>query len=219
MMTMLIAQKRYISRNVYKAPKSSSTDRVALKSQLKKLEPGEDIVSGIHIDVQELGSTQRAFDPTPFTNLTSGPILKGLNDFQGKQGEESSHQYANAKESSKQTETGLASFPLAVTLQLMEYLFKPWYVAHPIYDLEYGGGMVSVPWDECNFELNFGQEVKRDLTPEQHKALLDSLLSSGIMLDPSTILELFEDAGLSIRQEAKDMINTQYNDPSGQMAK
>lgn len=216
--TMQIAQKRYITRNVYNAPKSSVDDRAALKASLKKLEVGEDLVTGVKVEVQELGSAQRAFDPTPFTDLTQGPIFKALNDFQGKQGSEESHQYANAKESSKQVETGLASFPLAVTLQLMEYLFKPWYKAHPIYDMEYGGGIVSVPWDECKFELNFGQEVKRDLDPEQHMKLLELLISSQIPLDPNTILELFEDAGLAIRQETKDMLTQQYQDPDGMLA-
>ncbi len=215
---MHLAQKRYISRNVYQALKSTKDDRATLKSHLKTLEPGEDVVTGVKLTVQELGTSQRSFDPTLFTNLVSGQLYKGLGDFTGKQGEESSHQYANAKEASKEIEKGLASFPLATTLQLMEYLFQPWYMAHPLYDPEYGMGIISVPWDECGFELNFGQEVKRDLTPEQHFALLQLLISSGIVLDPSHILELFEDAGLAIRTEIKEVLTNMYNDPNGQMA-
>ena len=215
---MHLAQKRYISRNVYQTMKSTKDDRATLKSHLKKLEPGEDIVTGVKLTVQELGTSQRNFDPTLFSNLVSGQLYKGLGDFTGKQGEESSHQYANAKESSKEVEKSLASFPLAVTLQLIEYLFEPWYKAHPLYDPEYGMGMVSLPWDECGFELNFGQEVKRDLTPEQHFALLQLIITSGLIKDPSHLLELFEDSGLAIRSEIKESIDTMYNDPNGQLA-
>lgn len=215
---MHLAQKRYISRNVFNALKSTKSDRDVLKAHLKTLEPGEDLVTGVKVEVQELGTSQRSFDPTLFTNLVSGQLYKGLNDFTGKQGEESSHQYANAKESSKEVEMGLASFPLSTTIQLMDYLFKPWYDAHPLYDMEYGMGIVSVPWDECSFELNFGQEVKRDLTPEQHQKLLEMLINSRIVNDPMHLLDLFEDAGLAIRSEMKESINTMLNDPNGQMA-
>ncbi len=211
-MTMHLTERRYIPHNVYVAHESSQPERDTLATDLADLETGEDFVVGNKVEVIELGSAQRAFNPTQFNDLTQGAIFKALNDFRGKQGSESSHQYANAKTSAILDEIGLASFPLAVTRQLVEKLFEPWYNATGgAYSAMYGGGMIAVPWKEANPELNFGRVQKRDLPPEQLHSLLQLAIQSGAVQDPLEIRDLLEDGGLGLRKEFTDQMNMQYN--------
>lgn len=217
MLTMHITERRYIPHNVYVAQTGSADERAQLASDLADLQVGEDFVVGNKVEVQELGSMQRAFNPTQFTDLTQGAIFKALNDFRGKQASESSHQYANAKTSAVLDEIGLASFPLTVTNQLNEKLFQPWYEStggsvDPNYD---GAGLVSVPWKEANPQLNFGRVQKKDIPPEQLVALLNIGMQAGALPDPIEIREILEDAGLPLRKEYTNSLAQQYNpDPS-----
>ena len=140
-----------------------------------------------------------------------GAIFKALNDFRGKQAGESQHTFANAKQSAILDEIGLASFPLAVTRQLQEKLFKPWYEANAITQNDFGGNIVTVPWEMAEFELNFGRIEKKDIPIEQQIKLIEVALQSGAVQDPIEIRQLLEDAGLGFRQEYTDQMQQQYN--------
>lgn len=216
--TMHISERRYVPHNVYVAEGADDDERASMQADLADLRPGEDFVVGSKVDPIELGSAQRAFDPTLFSDLTQGAIFKALNDFMGKQGSAESHQYANAEQSALLTQIGLASFPLAVARQLQEKLFKPWYMMNPIYDPSYGGGMVAIPWEICEFELNFGQVEKKDIDLEDQIRLIELGTQTGGITDPMEIRKLLEDAGLGLRQEVTNQMNMMYNDPMNQMA-
>lgn len=228
-MTMHLTERRYTPHNVYVAMDAGQDERNQLSSDLANLDTGEDIVVGNKVAVQELGTAARAFDPTMFTDMVQGEILKGLQTFTGKQGQESSHQYANAENSSEQTEIGLASFPLAITKQLQNNLFQPWYESQggavdpkvDVYGIPigYGGGMVPVPWNLANAELNFGSEVKTELDTEQQTKLIEMAINSGAVQDPVEMRQLLEDAGLNLRTEMTDNMAAQYGgQPSTQPA-
>lgn len=210
-LTMHVTERRYTPRNVYIAKDADENERTQLQSQIQDLRLGEDLVAGSALEVQELGSMQRAFNPTQFTDTVLGPIMKALNDFRGKQGSESSHQYANAKQSALLDEIGLSAFPLAVSRMLIDKLFRPWYEANPAYDPMYGGGMVALPWDECKYELNFGRVSKADLQLEDQIKLIELAMSTGAVQDPLEMRDLLEDAGLGLRKEYGEQMSMQYN--------
>ena len=220
-MTMHLTERRYTPHNVYVAMNASQTERAQLTADLGNLDTGEDIVVGNKVEVQELGTAARAFDPTMFTNMVQGEILKGLQTFTGKQGGEESHQYANAEESSAQTEIGLASFPLAITRQLQNKLFQPWYDQTggayddtlDMYGMPIGinGGMAPVAWNQANPEVNFGSDVKVELDTEQQIKLVELAISTGAVQDPVEMRQLMEDAGLNLRKEMTDQMQQQYN--------
>jgi len=210
-LTMHVTERRYTPRNVYIAKEADADERAQLQSQIQDLRLGEDLVAGSALEVTELGSSQRAFNPTQFTDTVQGPIFKALNDFRGKQGSESSHQYANAKQSAILDEIGLSAFPLAVTRMLIDKIFKPWYNANPTVDPLYGGGMISMPWDDCQYELNFGRVTKADIQLEDQIKLIELAISSMAVQDPLEIRDLLEDAGLGLRKEYGDQMAIQYN--------
>ena len=211
-LTMHVTERRYTPRNIYVAQDADEDERAQLKSQIQDLKLAEDLVAGSQLEVKELGSSQRAFNPTQFTDTVLGPIMKALNDFRGKQGTESSHQYANAKTSAVLDQIGLASFPLTITRMLIDQLFRPWYDANPIYDPSYGGGYVALPWESCEYELNFGRVAKKDIDlPDQIK-LIELAIQTGAVNDPVEIRELLEDAGLGLRKEYGEKLEAQYND-------
>ena len=208
---MIQTQKRYLSRNVYSIMEGEDEDVQALRSDLASLEPQEDVVSGNKIEVQELGSAQRSFDPTLFSDLVEGPIMKALNTFRGKQAGESQHTYANAESAAQLEEIGLASFPLTVARQIEDKLFRVWYDANPMYDPSYYGGMLALPWDEIQPELNFGRQEKKTVEPEMAVKLLEMAIQSGAMPDPVEIRDILGKLGLPVTQKYTDMLNAQYN--------
>lgn len=211
-LTMHITERRYIPHNVYSAPDSSSDERAALNQQLVDLQPGQDFVAGTSVEVQELGSSQRAFDPTLFADLVQGPIMKALNDFRGKQSEQGGPTYSNAKTAALLDEIGLSAFPIAFKQQMEEFIFRPWYEYNPYYDPMYAGGMISVPWDDCEFEFNFGRIQKKDVPPEIMINMINAAWQTGAVRDPVELRKLFEDAGLPLRQEfTQEMYNEYYN--------
>lgn len=210
-MTMHLTERRYIPRNAYQAMDANDDERATLKADLRKLEEGEDFVFGSKVEVTELGSAQRAFNPTQFTDLTQGAIFKALNDFRGKQAGESQHTYANAKTSAVLDEIGLASFPLAVTRQLVRLLFKPWYEGNPIYSPDWGGGIVAMDWDACEYELNFGEVEKKDIPTQDMIKLIEVATTTGAVNDPLEIRDLLERAGVPLSKEYTDLMNQQYN--------
>lgn len=210
--TMQITERRYIPHNVYVAEGAETDERRALQADVGTLKPGEDFVVGTSVKVQELGSSQRAFDPTQFSDLTMGAIMKAMNDFRGKQAGESNHSYANAESSALLDEIGLASFPLAMTTQLIDKIFKPWYEANPYYDPMFGGGLVPVPFDEAKFDLKFGRVEKTDIPIEHQIKLIELAISSGVVQDPVEMRKLFEDAGLGLTKEQTDALQQQYFD-------
>lgn len=210
-LTMHVTERRYTPRNVWIAPDADEEERATLTAKIQDLKLAEDVVAGSAVEVKELGSSQRAFNPTQFTDTVLGPIMKALNDFRGKQGTESSHQYANAKESNILDQIGLSSFPLAVTRMLIEQLFRPWYDMNPIYDQSYGGGIVALPWDDCEYDLNFGRVQKKDIDlPDQIK-LIELAINTGAVQDPLEIRDLIEDAGLGLRKEYGEQMQEQYD--------
>jgi len=209
-------ESRYITRNIYMA-EGDVEERGQLQSQIQSLDDGEDFVASQKLDVKELGSTQRNFNAEQFSDITSGPILKGLNDFHGKQGSSESHQYANAKTSAVLDEIGLSAFPPAVMEQLHEYIFKPWYMSNPMPDPA-TGGITFIPWEKTRFEINFGEVEKKDIPIEEMIKLIDLFMQSPIPKDPNMIYDLFENAGLPITKDQRVALEQQYNDPMGQMA-
>jgi len=209
-------ESRYITRNIWKSG-ADPEERRELQSQVSNLDDGEDIIASDKLEVEELGSQQRNFNAEQFTEITGGVILKGLNDFRGKQGSSESHQYANAETSAVLDEIGLSAFPPAVMEQLNEFLFKPWYEANPIPD-PLTGGMTIIPWKDTGFEINFGEIEKKDIPVEQMIKLIELFMSSGMATDPNTVYDLFENAGLPITKEHRVSMENTYNDPTGQMA-
>jgi len=209
--TMMLTEKRYVNHIIYNAIDADEPQRAALTAQLAHLDVGEDIVTGTEVKPIEIGQQARAFNPTQFTEVTQSPIFKALNDFRGKQGQESSHQFANAETSKVLSEIGLAAFPLHVTRQLIDKLFKPWYESNPIYDPYYGGGYVPMPWDICEFELNFGQVEKQDIPIEHQIKLIESAIDRGAVNDLIEMRKLYDDAGLGLTKEMTDQIEQQYN--------
>jgi hypothetical protein len=210
-MTMHIAERRYTPRNVYIAKDADDNERATLQAQVQDLRLGEDLVAGSALEIQELGSSARAFNPTQFTDTVLGPIMKAMNDFRGKQGTESSHQFANAKTSAILDQIGLSSFPLTVTRMLIDQLFKPWYDANPLYDPSYGGGYVAVPWEDCDYDLNFGRIEKQDVDTKDSIELIKMAWETGAIQDPNEMRELLEDAGLGLRKEFSDAMSAQYD--------
>lgn len=211
MLTHLSA-RRYSPHNVYQAPAASDGERDQLRSDLADFETGEDVVVGSKVTVTELGTSSRAYNPEQFQDTVQGQILKATNDFSGKQGSESSHQYANAETSNEIDDIGLASFPLAVSTQIIEKLFQPWYEQNGgSFDPCYGGGMIAIPWKEANPVLEFGRIQKKDIDPETQIKLIEMGIQSGAIPDPTEQRQLLEDAGLGLRKEFTESLVAQYN--------
>ena len=196
---MQMAEQRYISRNVWAVEGASEDERNSLQSSVENLEVGQDVVAGTKVEVTELGSQARNFNSEQFTDITQGPIMKALNNFRGKESGTSQHSYANAKESAVLDEIGLSAFPISVKSQLEEKIFKPWYNAHPLIEMSYLGGMIPVPWEETNFEVDFGKVEKKDIPIDDQIKLIDLYANSGIA-DPIELRKLFEDAGLALNK-------------------
>jgi len=215
---MQIAEQRYISRNVWIADGASADQRAQLQQSVENAQIGQDIISGTNVEVKELGSQARNFNPAQFADITQGPLFKALNDFRGKQAGESTHTFANAERAALLDELGLTAFPISVREQLVEKLFKPWYDANPFYDVTYLGGMVPVPWHIGRFDLNFGQVEKKDVAVQDMIKLIELYLQSPVPKDPKQILKLFEQAGLPIDEDYLVTIDNYYNDPHGQAA-
>ena len=214
-MTMHLTEKRYIPRHVYNAQGASVEERSQLSSDLADLETGEDIVVGKKTEVQELNTNAKAFNPEQFQDMITGQIQKATGDFSGKQGSESSHQYANAEISKEEAEQGLTAFPLALTRQLVEKLFQPWYEQNGgSYDPMYGGGLITLPWKEANPELNFSHAQKKELESDQQIKLIELGITSGAIPDPVEQRKLLEDAGLGLTKEFTDNLQNTYN-PAG----
>lgn len=210
-LTMHITERRYIPHNVYNAIDSEVDERAAMSAALQNLKPGEDFVTGTKVEVQELGSAQRAFDPTLFLDLVQGPIMKAMNDFRGKDAGQTQHSYANAKTSAVLDEIGLSAFIPTFKKQLNTFLFKPWYESNPYYSDMYLDGIIAVPWRMAKFEMNFGHVQKKDLSPEQFLAMIDSAVQNGAVQDIIEMRELYEDGGLPLRKEFTQEMNDQYN--------
>ena len=215
---MQIAEQRYISRNVWIADGASADQRAQLQQNVEDAQIGQDIIAGTNVEVKELGSQARNFNPAQFADITQGPLFKALNDFRGKQAGESTHSYANAERAALLDELGLTAFPIALKEQLDELLFKPWYESHPFYDVNYMGGYIPVPWNITRFDINFGQVDKKDIAVPDMIKLIELYLQSGIPLDPNEVLKLFEQAGLPVSEKYQVAIDSMYNDPHGQMA-
>lgn len=208
--TMQLAEQRYVSHNVYSVENGDEQSRAALQAQVESLDIGQDIVAGTKIDVQELGSQARNFNPEQFTDLTIGPIFKALNDFRGKQGSSESHQYANARSSAALDEIGLSSFPIAIKEQLYEKLFKPWYMSHPLPDPK-TGGLTYTTWDDLKFSIEFGKVEKKDIPVQDHIKLLELYINSPLPKDPVELRTLFEQAGLGLTKDIDEQLRQMFS--------
>jgi len=215
---MQMAEQRYISRNVWIADGASADQRAALQASIENAQIGQDIIAGTNVEIKELGSQARNFNPSQFADITQGPLFKALNDFRGKQAGVSTHTFANAERAALLDELGLTAFPISVREQLKELLFKPWYDSHPFFDMNYYGGMIPVPWHITRFDLNFGQVEKKDVAVADMIKLIELYLQSPMPKDPKQILKLFEQAGLPIDEDYLVTIDNVYNDPHGQLA-
>jgi hypothetical protein len=216
--TMQMAEQRYISRNVWIADGASADQRAALQTNIDQVQIGQDVVAGTNVEVKELGSQGRNFNAAQFADITQGPLFKALNDFRGKQAGESTHTFANAERAALLDELGLTAFPISVREQLNDKLFKPWYDANPFYDVMYTGGIIPLPWNKADFDVNFGQVDKKDISVPDMTKLIELYLQAPIPKDPKQILKLFEHAGLPIDENFMVSVGNMYDDPNGQMA-
>ena len=207
---MQLAEERYVTRNLWTVEQGDEVSRSALQGQVENLDIGQDVVAGTKVEVQELGSSARNFNPEQFTDLTQGPIFKALNDFRGKQGGSESHQYANAKNSAVLDEIGLSAFPISVKEQLMEKLFKPWYESNPLPNPE-TGGLTWLTWDELKVEIEFGKVEKKDIPVQEQIKLLELYINSPLPKDPVVLQHLFIQAGLGIDKDMDEQLEQMYD--------
>lgn len=215
---MQMASQRYVTRNIYMAPGAGEEERNDLQSFVDQLKMGQDLVAGVKLEVTELGTHTRAFNPEEFTETVQSPIMKALSDFSGKQGSENSHSYANAETAKGEKEIGLSAFTINVKVQLAKKLFKPWYDANPYVCPEYLDGLIPMDWKDVKFDLNFGTIEKKDIPIEQHIKLIEMYLNTNIPKNPKTVMKLFEQAGLPLNDDDFAAIDKQYNDPGGAQA-
>ena len=215
---MQMATQRYVTRNVYTAPGASEDERNQLQSFVEQLQIGQDLVSGSQLDIKELGTNTRSFNPTEFTETVNSPIMKALNDFSGKQGSENSHTFANAETAKEESDGGLAAFTINAKTQLAKKLFRPWYEANPYMGMMYLDGLIPVDWKDVKFDLNFGTIEKKDIPIEQRIKLMEMYFKLPIPKNPKTIMKMFEQAGLPINDDDFEMIDNQMNDPTGTAA-
>jgi hypothetical protein len=207
---MQLAEQRYVSRNLWVVEDGDETSRASLQNSVENLDIGQDVVSGAKVDVQELGSQARNFNPEQFTDLTIGPIFKALNDFRGKQGSSESHQFANARSSAALDEIGLSAFPISVKEQLIEKIFKPWYNANPLPNPE-TYGMTWLTWDELKFEVEFGKVEKKDIPVQDQIKLLELYQNSPLPKDPVVLNNLYIQAGLGITKDMDEQLEAMYS--------
>ncbi len=214
--TMQMAEQRYITKNVWIADGASADQRAVLQANIENAKVGQDIIAGTNVEVKELGSQARNFNPEQFADITQGPLFKALNDFRGKQAGVSNHTFANAERAALLDELGLTAFPISVREQLSELLFEPWYDAHPYYTPSYYGGMLPVPWEINKFDIRFGQVEKKDIPVEDMIKLMELYMKTPIPKDPKQILKLFEQAGLPVDESSMVSMENMYNDPAQQ---
>jgi len=216
---MQMASQRYVTRNVYMAPGASEEERNSLQSFVEQLQIGQDLVAGTQLEIKELGTNTRTFNPTEFIETVSSPIMKALNDFSGKQGSESSHQYANAESAKDEKETGLSAFTIAVKTQLAKKLFEPWYEANPYQGMNYLNGLMPMDWYDIKFDLNFGTMEKKDVPVEQLIKLIDSYQQNPVLMqNTQPLIDMYKMAGVPFNEDTEQSIENMYNDPTGQMA-
>jgi len=216
---MQMASQRYVTRNIYIAPGASEDERNQLQSFVEQLQIGQDLVAGTNLDVKELGTNTRTFNPQEFIETVSSPIMKALNDFSGKQGSESSHTFANAETAKEESEGGISAFTINVKIQLAKKLFKPWYDANPFIGNMYLDGLIPVDWKDIKFDLNFGILEKKDIPVEELIKLIDSYQNNPILMqNTKPLIEMYKMAGVPIDDDVAESINNMYNDPTGQMA-
>jgi hypothetical protein len=214
--TMQHAEQRYVSRNLYTVENGDEQSRLNLQAQVEGLDIGQDIVAGVKVEAQELGSQARNFNPEQFTDLTIGPIFKALNDFRGKQGSSESHQFANARSSAALDEIGLSAFPISLKEQFLEQFFKPWYEANPLPN-PVTGGMTYLSWNELKLQIEFGKVEKKDIPIQDQIKLLELYINSPLPKDPVVLTKLFEQAGLGITKDMDTQL-AQMFDPANQIA-
>jgi len=216
---MQMASQRYVTRNVYQVIGSTENERSKFQSFVEQLKVGEDLVAGTKVEVQELGTNTRTFNPQEFTETVNSPIMKALNDFSGKQGSETSHSFANAETAKEESEGGISAFTINVKSQLSKKLFKPWYEANPFTTVQYMDGLIPVDWKELKFNLNFGTLEKKDIPVDSLIKLIDSYQNNPILMqNTKPLIEMYKMAGVPIDEDVAENINNMYNDPTGQMA-
>jgi hypothetical protein len=208
--TMQLAEQRYVSRNLWTVENGDETARGQLQSQVENLDIGQDVVAGVKVDVQELGSQARNFNPEQFTDLTIGPIFKALNDFRGKQGSSESHQFANARSSAALDEIGLSAFPISLKEQMSELLFQPWYEANPLPNPA-TGGLTYLSYKELKLQVEFGKVEKKDIPIQDQIKLLELYINSPLPKDPVVLNNLFEQAGLGITKDMDDQLEQMFS--------
>jgi len=216
---MQMASQRYVTRNVYQVPDATEDERNQLQSFVEQLQVGEDLVAGTKVEVQELGTNTRTFNPQEFIETVASPIMKALNDFSGKQGSESAHTFANAETAKEESDGGLSAFTINIKTQLARKLFKPWYDANPFITMQYLDGLIPVDWKDVKFELNFGTLEKKDIPVEELIKLIDSYQNNSILMqNTKPLIEMYKMAGVPIDDDVAENIDNMYNDSTGQMA-
>jgi len=172
---------RYLPRNVYEAPNSTEEERGDIRSEIRSLFPGEDLVHGSQgMKIQELGSGIRAYEPNAFMDLFQGAIFKALQTSKGRiAGQSQGPTYANGEESAILDEIGLAQFPIQLKNQISEMILEPWYYFNEKTDPRIALGIIPIPWTKTDLELRFGKSQKTQLEPDKMMAWLQFLQQTG----------------------------------------
>ena len=70
------------------------------------------------------------------------------------------------------------------------------------------GGLIPVPWEETKFEIQFGEQEKKDIPIEDRIKLIELYKDSDVA-DPLELVNLFAQAGLGLSKT--------YDTPEEQM--
>jgi len=208
---------RYLPRNVYEAPNSDEAERDDIRSELRNLFPGEDLVHGSQgLKVQELGSGIRAYEPNAFMDLFQGAIFKAVQTSKGRiAGQSQGPTYANGEESAVLDEIGLSFFPIWLKSQITEQILKPWYYFHETSDKNIAGGMIKIPWEHTDIELMYGKAMKKDLEPDQMLGWIQFLAERGA-ISPREIRKAAELANVPLSSDEEGNLPGPQNPMQGQ---
>lgn len=211
-------QKRYLPRNVYGAFNTDEVTRDAMREELRVLHDSEDIVHGIKgLTIQELGNQTRPIDPQVFMDMFQSSIFKAVQTSKGRiAGQSEGPSYANGEESSILDEIGLSALPYQLKFQLTQFIIKPWYEGNRIRDKDIAMGLVDLPFDVCDFELEFGKQVKKDMEPEQVAQWVQILSQNNAIL-PQEIRKIADQIGVPGLMNTDEGVIAQLNQMSMNM--
>ena len=209
--------KRYLPRLVIDASKAGEDTRDSIREEMRTIHDSEDIVHGITgLKTTEIGTQTRPIDPQVFMDLFQGSIFKAVQTSKGRiAGQSQGPTYANGEESAILDEVGMSEFPIQLRYQIENMIVKPWYESHRIKDPNMFNGLIAVPWKAAHFELNFGQQSKKDLEPEQIAQWVQILQGAG-QIAPQEIRKIAERVGVpELASDAEGGMNIDQSGVTG----